>query len=59
MLSGHTVIHRKVLASRHLSCELSEVMTDILGAVNFLNTRPLTSVFSANREEMEAKHEAL
>lgn len=60
MLSGHTVIHREALASRHLSSELSEVMTDIVGVVNFIKTRPLkTRVFSAICEEMGAEHQAV
>lgn len=60
MLSGHTVIHREALASRHLSSELSEVMTDIVGVVNCIKTRPLkTRVFSAICEEMGAEHQAV
>ncbi|XP_053171455.1 zinc finger BED domain-containing protein 5-like [Scomber japonicus] len=56
----HCVLHREALASRHLSSELSEVMTDILGVVNFIKTRPLkTRVFSAICEEMGAEHEAV
>lgn len=56
----HCVIHREALASRHLSSELSEVMTDIVGVVNFMKTRPLkTRVFSAICEEMGAEHQAV
>lgn len=56
----HCVIHREALASRHLSSELSEVMTDIVGVVNFIKTRPLkTRVFSAICEEMGAEHQAV
>lgn len=60
MLSRHTVFYTEALASRHLSSELSEVMTDILGVVNFRKTRPLkTRVFSVVCEEMGAEHEAV
>ncbi|KAL6476274.1 hypothetical protein MHYP_G00147730 [Metynnis hypsauchen] len=56
----HCVIHRETLASRHLSSELSTVMTDIIGVVNFIKTRPLkTRVFSAICEEMGAEHQAV
>uniref|UniRef100_A0A673YA89 Uncharacterized protein n=1 Tax=Salmo trutta TaxID=8032 RepID=A0A673YA89_SALTR len=56
----HCVIHREALASRHLSSELSEVMTDIVGVVNCIKTRPLkTRVFSAICEEMGAEHQAV
>lgn len=56
----HCVIHREALASRHLSSELSEVMTDIVGVVNLIKTRPLkTRVFSAICEEMGAEHQAV
>ncbi|KAL6475825.1 hypothetical protein MHYP_G00168650 [Metynnis hypsauchen] len=56
----HCVIHREALASRHLSSELSTVMTDIIGVVNFIKTRPLkTRVFSAICEEMGAEHQAV
>ncbi|XP_057706890.1 zinc finger BED domain-containing protein 5 [Corythoichthys intestinalis] len=56
----HCVIHREALASRHLSCELGEVMTDIIGVVNFIKTRQLKSrIFSAICEEMGAEHQAV
>uniref|UniRef100_A0A8C7Y7X1 DUF4371 domain-containing protein n=1 Tax=Oryzias sinensis TaxID=183150 RepID=A0A8C7Y7X1_9TELE len=56
----HCVIHREALASRKLSSELSEVMSDIVGVVNFIKTRPLkTRVFSAICEEMGAEHQAV
>ncbi|XP_030580905.1 zinc finger BED domain-containing protein 5-like [Archocentrus centrarchus] len=56
----HCIIHREALASRQLSPELSEVMTDIIGVVNFIKTRPLkTRVFSAICEEMGAEHQAV
>ncbi|KAL6472591.1 hypothetical protein MHYP_G00187790 [Metynnis hypsauchen] len=56
----HCVIHREALASRHHSSELSTVMTDIIGVVNFIKTRPLkTRVFSAICEEMGAEHQAV
>lgn len=44
----------------HLSSELSEVMTEIIGVDNFIKTRPIkTSVFSAVCEEMGAEHHAV
>lgn len=56
----HCVIYKQALATRHLSSELSEVMTDIVGVVNFIKTRPLkTRVFSAVCEEMGAEHQAV
>lgn len=56
----HCVIYRQALATRHLSSELSEVMTDIVGVVNFIKTGPLTTrVFSAVCEEMGAEHQAV
>ena len=56
----HCIIHREALASRQLSPELSEVMADIIGVVNFIKTRPLkTRVFSAICEEMGAEHQAV
>ncbi|XP_040297427.1 zinc finger BED domain-containing protein 5-like [Bufo bufo] len=56
----HCILHREALASRHLSSELNEVMTDIIGVVNLIKTRPLkTRVFSAICEEMGAEHQAV
>lgn len=56
----HCVIHREALASKHISPELNEVMTDVVSVVNFIKTRPLkTRVFSALCEEMGAEHEAV
>lgn len=44
----------------HLSSELSEVMTEIIGVDNFIKTSPIkTSVFSAVCEEMGAEHQAV
>lgn len=43
-----------------LSPELSEVMTDIIGVVNFIKTWPLnTRLFSAICEDMGAEHQAV
>lgn len=42
-----SIIHREALASRHLSSELSEVMTDIIGVVTFIKTRLLKTNFYA------------
>lgn len=48
------------MATRHLSSELSEVMTDSIGVVNFIKTRPIKSrVFSAVCEEMGGEHQAV
>lgn len=56
----HCVLHREALASRHLSSELGDVMTDSVGVVNFMKTRPWkTRVFSAICEEMWAEYHAV
>ena len=56
MLSGHTVLYTE----KHLSSQFSEVMTDIIGVVSLIKTRPLnTRVFSAICEEMGAEHQAV
>lgn len=57
MPSGYTVFYiEKHWQARHLSSELNEVMTDIIGVVNLIKTRPLkTRVFSAICEEMGAE----
>lgn len=43
----YCVIHREALASRHLSSELSEVMTEIIGVVTFIKTKLLKTNFYA------------
>ena len=56
----HCVIHREALASRHFSSDISEVMTDIIGIINFIKTRPLKArVFSAICVEIGAEHKAV
>lgn len=53
----HCVIHREALASRQLSPELNEVLTEVVGIVNFIKTRPLKArLLSALCEEMGADH---
>nr|XP_055067936.1 zinc finger BED domain-containing protein 5-like [Misgurnus anguillicaudatus] len=56
----HCVIHREALASKQLSSELNEVLTDVVGMVNFIKTRSLKArMFSALCEEMGADHTAV
>lgn len=56
----HCITHGEALASKDLSSELSEVMTDIVGVVNLIKTRPRkTRVFSPICEEMGAEHQAV
>ncbi|XP_072229039.1 zinc finger BED domain-containing protein 5-like [Leuresthes tenuis] len=53
----HCVIHREALASRQLSPELNEVLTEVVSVVNFIKIRPLKArLFSALCEEMGADH---
>ncbi|XP_051952836.1 zinc finger BED domain-containing protein 5-like [Xyrauchen texanus] len=53
----HCIIHREALASRQLSPELNEVLTEVISVVNFIKTRPLKArLFSALCEEMGADH---
>ncbi|XP_073328897.1 zinc finger BED domain-containing protein 5-like [Pagrus major] len=53
----HCVIHREALASRQLSPELNEVLTEVVGIVNFIKTRPLKArLLAALCEEMGADH---
>ncbi len=55
--SRNAVIHREALASRQLSLELNEVLTEVVSVVNFIKTRPLKAqLFSALCEEMGADH---
>ncbi len=57
MRTERTVIHREALASRQLSLELNEVLTEVVSVVNFIKTRPLKAqLFSALCEEMGADH---
>ena len=54
--SSHSLrFHREVVASRQLSPELKEVLTEVVG--NFIKTRPLKArLFFALCEEMGADH---
>ncbi len=53
----HCVIHREALASKQLSPELNEVLTEVVSVVNLIKTRPLKArLFSALCEEMGADH---
>lgn len=53
----HCVIHREALASRQLSPELNDVLTEVVSVVNFIKTRPLkVRLFSALCEEMGDDH---
>ena len=59
LLASYKVAYQ-ITQCKKLSSELSEVMTDITGVVNFIKTRPLkTRVFSAICEEMGAEHQAV
>ena len=53
----HCIIHREALASRQISPELNEVLTEVVSVVNFTKTRRLKAQqFSALCEEMGADH---
>ncbi|XP_063323043.1 zinc finger BED domain-containing protein 5 [Pelmatolapia mariae] len=53
----HCMIHREALASKQLSPELSNVMTDVITTVNYIKTRPAKArIFSALCEEMGTDH---
>ncbi|KAK5870459.1 hypothetical protein PBY51_003403 [Eleginops maclovinus] len=56
----HCMIHREALASKQLSPELNEVMTDVIATVNYIKTRPVKArLFSALCEEMGSNHTAV
>ncbi|XP_040896345.1 zinc finger BED domain-containing protein 5 [Toxotes jaculatrix] len=56
----HCMIHREALASKQLSPELNDVMTDIIATVNYIKTRPVKArIFSALCEEMGSHHTAV
>ncbi|KAL7377055.1 hypothetical protein ABVT39_020828 [Epinephelus coioides] len=56
----HCVIHREALASRQMSPELNDVLTDVIRVVNFIKTRPLKArLFSTLCDEMVASHSAV
>lgn len=56
----HCIIHREALASRQLSPELNEVLTEVICVVNFIKIWTLSvHLFSALCEEMGAEHSAV
>ena len=56
----HCMIHREALASKQLSPELNDVMTDVIATVNYIKTRPVKArIFSALCEEMGSDHTAV
>ena len=56
----HCMIHREALASKQLSPELNDAMTDVIATVNHIKTRPVKAqIFSALCEEMGSDHTAL
>ncbi len=40
----HCMIHREALASKQMSPELNDVMTDIIATVNYIKTRPVKAL---------------
>ncbi|XP_030298054.1 zinc finger BED domain-containing protein 5-like [Sparus aurata] len=56
----HCMIQREALASKQLSPELNDVMTDVIATVNYIKTRPVKSrIFSALCNEMGSDHTAV
>ncbi len=56
----HCMIHREALASKQMSPELNDVMTDIIATVNYIKTRPVKAlIFCALCEEMGSDHTAV
>ncbi|XP_059372832.1 zinc finger BED domain-containing protein 5-like [Carassius carassius] len=56
----HCMIHREALASKQLSPDLHDVMTDVITTVNYIKTRPVKArIFSALCEEMGSDHTAV
>ncbi len=56
----HCMIHREALASKQVSPELKDVMTDIIATVNYIKTRPVKAlIFCALCEEMASDHTAI
>ncbi|XP_047249242.1 zinc finger BED domain-containing protein 5 [Girardinichthys multiradiatus] len=54
------MIHHEPLASKQLSSELNEVITDVIATVNYIKTRPVKArIFSALCEEMDSEHKAV
>lgn len=53
----HCFIHREVLASKHMSPELNEVLNTVVKIVNFIKANATNSrIFAALCEEMGAEH---
>ena len=60
MLFTHCIIHRKHLASRKLSPDLKNVLTNAVKIVNAITSRPLNSrLFQALCESMDLQHDHL
>ena len=60
MLFTHCIIHRMHLASRKLSPNLKNVLTDAVKIVNAIRGRPLNSrLFQALRGSMDSQHDHL
>lgn len=56
----HCIIHREVLASKHLSPVLNLVMECVINVVNFIKTRPLKARFFKKLcDDMGAEHSSL
>ena len=56
----HCMIHRKALASKQLSPDLNDLMTDVIATVNYIKTRPVKGrIFLALCEEMASDHTAV
>jgi hypothetical protein len=56
-LSAHCIIHRPVIASKHVSPELEEVLEIVINVVNYIKTKVLNArMFATLYEEMDAEH---
>ena len=60
MLFTHCIIHREHLASKKLSPDLKNVLTNAVKIVNAIRSRPLNSrLFQALCESMDSQHDHL
>ena len=60
MLFAHCIIHREHLASKKLSTDLKNVLTNAVKIVNAIRSRPLNSrLFQALCENMDSQHDHL
>ncbi|XP_045483145.1 zinc finger BED domain-containing protein 5-like [Harmonia axyridis] len=56
----HCIIHREALASKSMSSELNQVLECVIGAVNYIKTRPVKArLFKKLCIDMGAEHTAL